>query len=311
MIPSASAKLRHEKCLMLWGNTNLVHLSFFLYALLYLLKQIGQIKMRLLLILFFGCFQLAWGQEAISIPYLDPMTGKEIKLEAFVYEPKQPNGKTIVFSHGSTGGNKAVIAETIKFLRIGKIASDKGYRMVSFMRKGRGKSEGVFAEESGKCDRGNLGKEVDDAYPQLSQVATWVSKKYEVEKLIFMGHSRGGFLSSYFAGRHPERTMAAVSLAGVWSAFCEMSNGGFSRDMFSQSSQVFKNQFWAYFENDSYFAPDRFNDPQYEWFSAMAKSKGVVFNKYPQLDRKDGHETGTWRPDVWANDVFFWLDGVK
>jgi hypothetical protein len=41
MIPSASAKLRHEKCLMLWGNTNLVHLSFFLYALLSLLKQTG------------------------------------------------------------------------------------------------------------------------------------------------------------------------------------------------------------------------------------------------------------------------------
>ena len=267
--------------------------------------------MRFILVLCLGFFQLAWGQEAISIPYLDPVSRSEIKLEAFVYEPKQSNGKTIVFSHGSTGGNKAVIAETIKFLRIGKIASDRGYRMVSFMRKGRGKSEGVFVEESNKCDQNALSQEVGDAYPQLLQVTTWVANKYGADKLIFMGHSRGGFLSSYFAGRHPERTLAAISLAGVWSAFCEKSNGGFSRNMFSNSSQVFKNQFWAYFENDSYFATDRFNDPQYDWFSATAKTNGVVFNKYPQLDRKDGHETGTWRPDVWASDVFSWLDGMK
>lgn len=267
--------------------------------------------MRVLLLFFFGWASSAWAQEAIKIPFQDPSLGREILLEAFVYEPKQHNGKTIIFSHGSTGGDKNVVAESIKFLRIGKIASERGYRMVTFMRKGRGKSEGTFIEESGKCDRENLNKEVADAYPQLLTVATWSSNHYQTDKLIFMGHSRGGFLSSYFSGRHPERTLAAISLAGVWSAFCENKNSGFSRDMFTYSSSVFKKQYWAYFENDSYFAPNRFNDPEYEWFSSTAKSAGVLFKKYPQLDRKDGHETGTWRPDVWANDVFSWLDSIK
>ena len=39
-----------------------------------------------------------------------------------------------------------------------------------------------------------------------------------------------------------------------------------------------------------------------------AQKNGVTFKKFPQMDRKDGHETGTWRPDVWANDVFSWMN---
>ena len=81
--------------------------------------------------------------------------------------------------------------------------------------------------------------------------------------------------------------------------------------MFQQSSAQFKSQYWAYFENDSYFAQDRFNDEHYQWFADTAQKNGVTFKKYPQLDRKDGHETGTWRPDVWANDIFPWMNSLK
>ena len=250
----------------------------------------------------------SWSQETIFINYIEPSTSNELKLESFVYEPRRSNGKTIIFSHGSTGGNKSVIKESIRFNRIGKIASDQGYRMIVFMRKGRGNSEGTYTEESGRCDRSYLNKEVAEAYSQLLQVSDWAVKKYGTEKLIFAGHSRGGFLSSYFASRHPERSIAAVSIAGVWSAICENKNGGFSRDMFTQSSEVFKNQYWAYFEDDSYFGPDRFDDEDYTWFSSTASKKGIPFKKYPRLDLKDGHATGTWRPEIWSKDVFAWLD---
>lgn len=108
----------------------------------------------------------AAAQTPAEITYRDPVTSAEIKLEAFVYEPKQANGKVVVFNHGSTGGKPQVIAETLRFLRIGKLATDNGYVM-------------------------------------------------------------------------------------------------------------------------------------------------VTFKKYPQLDRKDGHETGTWRPDVWANDIFPWMNSLK
>lgn len=250
-------------------------------------------------------------QEAFVFDYQDPVGGATLKLEAFLYSPPVPNGKVIVFSHGSTGGKKESIAESIKFMRIGAIASQRGYHMVSFMRKGRGKSEGMFVEETTRCDRDSLTSEVNDAYPQLAQVVDWSLKKFNTGKVILMGHSRGGFLSSYFSARNPEKVLASINLAGVWSAFCEGRNGGFSHDALKDSASRFKNMYWAYFENDSYFASDRFGDPQYQWLTAMADQAGIRFKKYPQLDMKDGHLTPTWRPEVWAHDVFSWLDSLK
>lgn len=267
-------------------------------------------KFKLAGLLFGAAVSLAQAQETFALDYVDP-AGNKLRLEAFMYTPAKPNGRVIVFSHGSTGGKKEAVAESIKFLRIGKIASERGYRMVAFMRKGRGKSEGTFVEETNKCDRASLMGEVNDAYPQLMQVVNWTRQQFSVDKVILMGHSRGGFLSTVFSAKNPDLTLAAVNLAGVWSAFCELRNGGFSHDAMKEASDQFKNMYWAYFENDSYFASDRFNDPNYEWFAATAGKAGVQFKRYPQLDQKDGHLTPTWRPEVWANDVFGWLDSLK
>jgi pimeloyl-ACP methyl ester carboxylesterase len=254
---------------------------------------------------------MAQAQDTARITVDNPAGGPAIKLEAFVYEPRQPNGQVIVFSHGSTGGKKEVIGQSLKFQRIGKIASDKGYRMVVYMRKGRGQSEGVFIEESGRCDRPSLQRELADAVPQLLQVIDWAKQKYGVPQVILMGHSRGGFLSSQVAASHPDRVRAAVSLAGVWSAICESKNGGFSREAFKDSAGRFRNQYWAYFENDTYFASDRFNDPAYDWFSGTARQAGIAFKRYPQMDQKDGHSTPTFQPETWAGDVFAWLEALK
>lgn len=250
-------------------------------------------------------------QEAVRIQVKDPAGGSPIKLEAFVYEPRQPNGQVIVFSHGSTGGKKEVIGNTIKFVRIGKIAMDRGYRMVVFMRKGRGQSEGMFIEESGRCDRTSLKRELDDAVPQLLEVMDWIEQRFGVKQVILMGHSRGGFLSTQVAAAHPQRVLAAVNLAGAWTAVCETRNGGYGRDAFKHSAGTFKNQYWAYFENDTYFAPDKFSDPQYDWFTNTAKEAGIRFKKYPQLDQKDGHSTPTFQPEVWAQDVYGWLSQLQ
>lgn len=270
-----------------------------------------QLKTVVLFVLFSIFSGLSFAQKSFVFEYKDPSAPAPLKLEAFLYEPPLPNGKVIVFSHGSTGGKKESIAESIKFMRIGKLAAERGYHLVSFMRKGRGKSEGAFVEETNRCDRDSLTWEVNDAYPQLMQVVEWSRKTYNTDKVILMGHSRGGFLSSYFAARNPDKVLAAVNLAGVWSAFCEARNGGFSHDALKDAATHFKNLYWAYFENDSYFASDRFGDPSYQWFTDTANAAGIRFKTYPQLDLKDGHLTPTWRPEVWANDVFAWLETVK
>lgn len=254
----------------------------------------------------------AGAQVATTFDYKDPtQPDAVIKLEAFVYEPQRSNGKTILMSHGSTGGKKEAIGQSIQYVRLGKMLSQEGYRVVTYMRKGRGKSEGVFVEESGRCDRRSLDNELADAYPQIAQMVQHVRTKYGADKLILMGHSRGGFLSSYFAARHPDLVLGAVNLAGAWSAVCETRNRGFGREMFDHSASKFKNQFWAYFENDSYFAPDRFNDPNYEWLSGTAGKYGLAFKKFPANGMPDGHSTPTFKPETWGPDVMPWLSGLK
>lgn len=263
----------------------------------------------LLLIWLCGC---AWAEQPVLFEYRDPAKpGVVIKLEGYLYEPQNSNGKTVLMSHGSTGGKREAIAESIKYLGIGRMLSREGYRVLTYMRKGRGKSEGVFIEESGRCDRRSLEAEVADAYPQMQQVVEQVRQRYSADKLILMGHSRGGFLSTYFAARHPDLVLASVNLAGVWSAFCETKNGGFSRAVMDDAAGRFKNNFWAYFENDSYFAADRFNDANYDWLSSTAAKHGIVFKKYTQNGMPDGHSTPTWKPETWRADVVQWLAPLR
>lgn len=273
--------------------------------------RIKQCVFRTLVALGLMLCSAARAEQQIFFEYRDPARPDAvIKLEGYLHEPQQPNGKTILMSHGSTGGKREAIAESIKYLLIGKMLNREGYRVVTYMRKGRGKSEGVFTEESGRCDYRSLEAEVADAYPQMQQVVTQVRERYGANKLILMGHSRGGFLSTYFAGRHPELVLASVNLAGVWSAFCENRNGGFSRSALDKAASQFKNNFWAYFENDSYFAAASFNDPSYEWISATAAKHGIAFRKYPQNGQPDGHSTPTWKPETWRADVLQWLTSL-
>jgi hypothetical protein len=79
----------------------------------------------------------------------------------------------------------------------------------------------------------------------------------------------------------------------------------------SDAASRFKNHFWAYFENDSYFAANRFNDPDYEWLSGTAAKHGIVFKSYPQNGMPDGHGTPTWKPETWRVDVAQWLAALR
>jgi pimeloyl-ACP methyl ester carboxylesterase len=236
--------------------------------------------------------------------------GKEIKLETFEYVPANWNGKVIIMSHGSTGGNEKAIKASTRFLNISKFALDNGYVFVVYMRKGRGKSDGDFTEETGRCDYGNLTREVAEAEAQLEQVIQQVSAKYRVPKVILMGHSRGGFLSSIYASRHPAQVQAVVNLAGGWSTACEGRNGGFGRRALEESAKVYRPQFWAYFENDSYFAHGKFTDPDYAWFKESTAANSVRFRVFGDAGRKDGHEAPTWTPKDWAVEFFPLLNAI-
>lgn len=254
-----------------------------------------------------------FAQNTIAFDFSDPVLteGKTIRLEAFEYKPFNWNGKVVLMSHGSTGGKKDVINTSLKYLNISKEVTNAGYIFVTYMRKGRGNSEGVFTEETGRCDRTNLQKEQREAELQIAQVIDQVKQKYKVPKLVLMGHSRGGFLSSTYAGKNPESVSAVVNLAGAWSAVCETKNGGFGKSQLEASAKNFKKQLWAYFENDSYFSPEKFNDPDYVGLRSVADANGLTFGKFTNAGVADGHSTPLLKPFVWTKAMTPFLSSIE
>lgn len=228
-----------------------------------------------------------------------------LRLEYYEHLPKKWNGHVILMSHGSTGGNRSesTLKTSIKFLNIGKLATSHGFIFVVLNRKGRGQSEGTFTEESQRCDTRSLTNELDEAETQLNQFAKQIREKHNIKKLILMGHSRGGLLSAHYAGKNPGEVSAVVNLAGGWSTMCEQRNGGFGKYHLENSAKNFKNQYWIYFENDSYFKENKFGDPEYQWMRAISQQYGIEFHQFSDSGRVDGHQAPTWTPKEWASIV--------
>lgn len=102
----------------------------------YIMKSIVWVSL-----LFFWLCGGALAEQPVLFEYRDSAKpGVVIKLEGYLYEPQRPNGKTVLMSHGSTGGKREAVAESIKYLGIGRMLSSEGHRVVTYMRKGRGKS---------------------------------------------------------------------------------------------------------------------------------------------------------------------------
>lgn len=259
-------------------------------------------------VLFLSLVHIAVAQTEISFEFTDQnlTQGKPIKLQAFEYVPKNWNGKVILFSHGSTGGSRDAVKEPLKFLNISKFALDNGYIFITYMRKGRGGSEGTFTEEGlpSRCDAQTNTRETQEAELQIEQVIKQTKIRHSVNKVILMGHSRGGYLSATYGSSHPNDVLAIVNLAGVWNAACESTNGNASRVGLKSAAEKFQKQYWAYFEDDSYFKVKKFWDPNYAWISKTAQDNGLVFEKFSSANRKDGHEAPTWVPKEWATEFF-------
>ena len=255
-------------------------------------------------------------QTETTFTFSDPSLtkGLPIRLQAFEYIPNKSNGKVIIFSHGSTGGStdQRVIKTTYKFLNISKYAVDNGYTFVTYMRKGRGASEGEFTEEMRPgCSYSNNEAEQKEALLQLDQVVEQAKNKYGVKKVVVMGHSRGGLLSSRYALEKPENVHAAVVLAGVWNSGCELKSNRPSYQVLSESAKKFKPQFWAYFEHDSYFGIGKADDFEYRDLKKIATKEGVTFKVFGPGTMKDGHATPTYQPKDWANEFFPLLNNIS
>ena len=235
-----------------------------------------------------------------------------LKLEVLASEPVAWNGRVVVINHGSTGrghGSNGYdenrVKTPVKFVRLAPALAARGYRVFVLMRQGRGNSEGPFTEEDARtCAWSDQMRGVAEAEPQLDQFVDWLRQEYRVDRVIVMGHSRGGFLSAYYAARHPDKVAYAVNISGGWTTACEAKNG-MTEQMLKDSAGRFKNQTWVYASQDSYFS-----EGQLAAYAAVAAGNTIPFIKL-ETTRGDGHAFATANPGLWLDQVEARLDGVN
>ena len=222
-------------------------------------------------------------------------TETPIKLEVTAFEPKTWNGKVIVVSHGSTGNDPSKVKFTWTFPALSRALADKGFRVLVLMRKGRGASEGDFTEENTRsCAYSDRMREVAEAEPQLDQFVDWVRAQYAVGKVYLVGHSRGGYLSSYYGTRHQDKIAYAVNISGGWATLCEAKNRQTILTL-TETAGAWKNQLWVYAINDKYFSNSQIDD-----YKALAEKEGIPFIKL-QTTEGDGHRFAYANPHLWLD----------
>lgn len=152
-----------------------------------------------------------------------------ITLMVNVYRPTANDRHQVVFfSHGSTGGFATPPASmNPPPPAIVQFFTARGYTVVAPMRRGIGVSGGTYREEcnvaEGRCTADEnlaLGKRgVDEALRDVDAVLDQVvidKLAPRGSRILFVGVSRGGFLSLLLAARRPQLASAVISFAGGW-----------------------------------------------------------------------------------------------
>jgi len=236
-------------------------------------------------------------QTEMVIKYKD--ADSTYNLQAFEYRPAKWNGQVVIMNHGSAGPYPR---DVLKFVDIARQMTDAGYIFLTYMRKGRGGSEGAYTEEKQGCGIRNLEEQYLEAEDQLKEVIRQAKVSYKVNKVFLMGHSRGGFLSAVYSSQYPQDVHGVINLVGVWSAKCEQRTK-FTRYYFEKSTK-FTRQAWVYVLGDTFFGSDRFGDPNYEWLEDTATQSGLKFLKYKNNFYQDSHHVVHNSPKFWTTDVF-------
>lgn len=158
-----------------------------------------------------------------------------LSLVVYIWRPIRSRHEVVLFSHGSLGGLTYDPREPLIFVPTAllEFLLREGYTVVAPTRRGFGASTGTFREEcafsAGKCTLAEyralaepgLAEAVRDTNAVIDQ--TIEGKEVPAgSKIIFMGVSRGGFLSLQMAAERPEVTKGAVNFVGGWLSISEV-----------------------------------------------------------------------------------------
>lgn len=162
-------------------------------------------------------------KSAIFIPSPEP----GVRLELIV-SPPQSDGPypTVIFNHGSTGRgtSPSTFSRSICPSTVQNYFTERGWMVLFPQRRGRGKSEGKYAEglaDDGtgySCETEIALRGFERAVEDLDAVLAHVKTRNDVDfsRIAVAGTSRGGILSIAFAGIRSTEFCGAINFNGGW-----------------------------------------------------------------------------------------------
>ncbi len=243
-----------------------------------------------------------WPGERVWIPHLTVRTPdgtRPIRLEATFYPPAGPGPAPLaIFTHGSDVGRNQL--RTWSFSTEARWLHDNGFAVLAFMRRGRGRSEGVNGEEDFK--RGHAGDIVDisagvaQAVEDLESAIAYGRSLPNVRPgpVLLAGQSRGGFLAMHYAGLKPDEVLGVVNFSGGWYPYGPLTTPYYANAGRGAADKV--PQLWLYADNDGLYNEALIREYDQAFTAAGGRARFELLHGVPG----DGHLLRLY-PDRWRS----------
>ena len=246
--------------------------------------------------------------ERVPTPWAE--NGKPQTLEMVVYRPLGSGPfPTLVMNHGSTGSGDMPerFTNTWTNPELARVFVRKGWQVLYPQRRGRGKSDGLYDEgfESDRsrysCDPPLSLPGMERALADLDVVVAHVMTRSDVDtkRLLIGGLSRGGILSSVYAGTRPIPFLGVLNFVGGWvSDRCSQAEA-VNTVSFKRAAAFGKPMLWLYGDKDPFYSLSH-SRANFDAFMA-AGGKGS-FVTYPPPTGQNGHAIHAY-PSIWQAAV--------
>ena len=195
------------------------------------------------------------------------ISGDELSLESFVVRPDHPGRfPLLIIVHGTPGvGGDAFFREVLNrspvtYSKAAVAFAQRGYAVVSIMRRGFGRSGGGFSESVQKaCDYlPAVRVSAEDVIAAVNSLRkeVWV----DADRVILLGHSTGGLAVTAAAAENPAGVVGILNFDGGEHALsasgeaCEPDSLVDTVAALGRTARV--PALWIYAENDQSYGPD-------------------------------------------------------
>jgi dienelactone hydrolase len=213
-----------------------------------------------------------WPGERLSVSHITARTAdgsRPIALEATFY-PALTTGRAplAIVTHGSDVGRD--LLKSFSFWTEAHWLRDKGFAVLVLMRRGRGKSEGIYGEDDyGRDHDGNIidcSKGITEGIEDLESAIDFGRRLPGVESgpVLLVGNSRGGFLSVRYAGLKPTEVLGVINFSGGWVPVENVTKPYFVDA--GRGARAMVPQLWLYADNDNLYS-DALVRSSYEAFA--------------------------------------------